>query len=39
MRTLTLKKCKRVAALSFTPDGRQLVVMTSALEDHIGSVV
>lgn len=39
MRTLTLKKCKRIAGLSFAPDGRQLVVMTSAVEDHVGSVV
>jgi WD40 repeat protein len=39
MRTIVLKKCKRIAALSFAPDGKQLVVMTSGAEDHIGSVV
>jgi WD40 repeat protein len=39
MRLYQLKKCKRVAGLSYSPDGRQLAVVTSGAEDHVGSVV
>jgi WD40 repeat protein len=39
MRVIVLKKCKRIVGLSYAPDGRQLTVMTSEGEDHVGSVI
>ena len=39
MRILSLKKCKRIAGLSFAPDGGRLAIATSEVVDHVGSVV
>jgi hypothetical protein len=37
MRIFSLKNCKRIAGLSFKPDGRQLALISSQAEDHVSA--
>jgi len=39
MRVLKLPKCKRIGHLSFAPDGERIVVITSPVDDFVGSAV
>jgi len=39
MRIFSIKNCKRIASLSFRPDGRELAVIITQVEDHVGSIL
>lgn len=39
MRVLKLQRCKRVVSLSWHPGAREIAAVTSAAEDHVGSII